>query len=98
MGKFSLSVKKVMPGSSLPADHNCRAKIVFVPVVQEEVVREAEATQSLLSDDGVHTASMLQKSEDISTDLNIRLLTAALRQRPSSAADNADTPGRPLSA
>ncbi|EIE20408.1 hypothetical protein COCSUDRAFT_67348 [Coccomyxa subellipsoidea C-169] len=66
--------------------------------VEEEVVREAEATQSLLSDDGVHTASMLQKSEDMTTDLNIRLLTAALRQRPSSAADNADAPGRPDSA
>ena len=98
MGEFSLSVKTLRPGSSLPAGDNCRAKIVFLLVAQEEVVREAEATQSLLSDDGVHTASMLQKSEDMTTDLNIRLLTAALRQRPSFAGDDADAPGQPHSA
>lgn len=60
--------------------------------VQEEVVREAEAKQSLLSEDA--SKAGVQKSEDVTTGQLRRLLDAALRQRPASAPDRtAERPG-----
>ncbi|BDA50767.1 probable E3 ubiquitin-protein ligase SHPRH [Coccomyxa sp. Obi] len=60
--------------------------------VEEEVVREAEAKQSLLSEDA--SKAGVQKSEDVTTGQLRRLLDAALRQRPASAPDRAaERPG-----
>ena len=65
---------------------------------QEEVVRVAEATQSLLSEDSSNPAGLLQKAEDVSTGQVRRLLDAAMRQRPASAAEGDGAPGLPVSA
>ncbi|CAL8465161.1 g4696 [Coccomyxa elongata] len=60
--------------------------------VEEEVVREAEAKQSLLSEDA--SKAGVQKSEDVTTGQLRRLLDAALRQRPASGPNRAaERPG-----
>ncbi len=64
----------------------------LITVMQEEVVREAEAQQSLLSEDA--SKAGVQKREDVSTGQLRRLLDASVRRRPASAPDRAaERPG-----
>ena len=65
----------------LQASANCHAFSLPGNCVQEEVVREAESKQALLTEAAQNTGNEAQRQEDVSSGQVRRLLDAALRHR-----------------